>query len=208
MDSLAFLFDLLLHLDQHLIGLIQTFGSWTYVILFGIVFVETGIVIFPFLPGDSLLFVAGTLAAAGALNVWLLFALFAIAAILGDSVNYALGKSLGVKAFQKWLKPEHLKRTEEFFQKYGAKTIVLARFFPVIRTIAPFVAGIGKMEYKKFLAFNVLGGILWTALFVGAGYFFGNIPIVKENFSAVIIFIIIISLIPALVEFARMKAKK
>ncbi len=197
------LLDFVFHLDAHLLGILHAFGVWTYAILFGIVFLETGIVLFPFLPGDSLLFVSGALATSGALNVWALFFVFWAAAVAGDSVNYFLGKSLGKKAFEKWLKPEHLQRTETFFHKYGAKTIVLARFIPVIRTFAPFVAGIGRMDYGTFLAYNVIGGLLWTALFVFAGYFFGNIPIVKENFALAIIAVIFLSFIPLAFEMLR-----
>ena len=196
--------DFILHLDKYLSILIQQFGSWTYVILFLIVFLETGLVVTPFLPGDSLLFAAGAFAAAGALNVMWVFAVIAIAAILGDTVNYSIGKYLGSKAFEKYpkvFKKGYLDKTHKFYGKYGNKTIVLARFVPIVRTFAPFIAGVGMMNYFKFLFYNVLGGILWVALFVFGGYFFGNIQWVKDNFSLVILIIIILSFVPMAWEY-------
>lgn len=195
--------DFILHLDKYLNILIQNFGAWTYAILFLIVFAETGFVVTPFLPGDSLLFAAGAFAAVGSLNVLILAFTLAAAAVLGDTINYSTGKFLGSKAFEKYpkiFKKEYLDKTHKFYEKYGAKTIVLARFVPIVRTFAPFVAGVGKMSYLKFLVYNIAGGILWVALFIFGGYFFGNIPVVKNNFSAVIIIIIIASIIPIAVE--------
>lgn len=205
------LIDFILHLDKHLSLIIQNFGLWTYIILFLIVFAETGLVVTPFLPGDSLLFTTGTFAAIGSLNVLWLFIALGMAAILGDSLNYSVGKFLGDKAFEKYpkiFKKEYIDKTQHFYEKYGAKTIVLARFVPIVRTFAPFVAGVGKMKYSKFLFYNVFGGILWVALFVFGGYFFGNIPIVKENFSIVILIIIILSFVPMVVEVWRHKKSK
>ena len=196
--------DFILHLDKYLSVVIQNYGTTTYAILFLIVFLESGLVVTPFLPGDSLLFAAGTFAGIGALNVFVLFAVLAAAAILGDTINYSIGKFLGAKAFQKYpkiFKKEYLDRTHNFYEKYGAKTIVLARFVPIVRTFAPFVAGVGKMDYLSFLAYNILGGILWVALFVFGGYYFGNMPIVKENFTIVIFVIIILSFMPMVLEY-------
>jgi membrane-associated protein len=207
MEFLSRMLDFVLHLDKHLSSLIQTYGLWTYLILFVIIFLETGLVVTPFLPGDSLLFAAGTFAAAKALNVLWLFILLSAAAILGDTVNYWIGHFFGPKVFHqersRFFKKEYLERTHRFYEKYGAETIIIARFVPIIRTFAPFVAGIGRMSYWKFISYNVIGGIGWVALFVFGGYFFGNIPFVKRNFGLVIIAIIIISIIPAAVEFCR-----
>ena len=206
--------DFILHLDKYLSVVIQNYGATTYVLLFLIVFLETGLVVTPFLPGDSLLFAAGTFAGIGALNVFVLFAVLAAAAILGDTINYSIGKFLGAKAFQKYpkiFKKEYLDRTHNFYEKYGAKTIVLARFVPIVRTFAPFVAGVGKMSYFQFLIYNILGGILWVALFVFGGYYFGNMPIVKENFTIVIFIIIILSFVPMVWEYwkhRKSRAKK
>ena len=208
-----FLFDLILHLDEHLAELTQTYGTWTYALLFLIIFLETGVVIAPFLPGDSLLFAAGALAAVpeANLNVVLLFILLSVAAIIGDTVNYWIGHAIGPRAFQgniRFLKKEYLERTHQFYEKYGGKTIVLARFIPIIRTFAPFVAGIGSMSYGKFITYNILGGILWTAIFIFGGYFFGNLPIVKNNFSLVILAIIFLSLLPPIIEFIQSRRRK
>lgn len=203
--------DFILHLDKHLNAIIQNYGSMTYALLFLIVFLETGLVVTPFLPGDSLLFAAGTFAAIGALNVFLLFAILSIAAILGDTINYSIGKFLGTKAFEKYpkiFKKEYLDKTHKFYEKYGAKTIVLARFVPIVRTFAPFVAGVGKMTYFKFLFYNVFGGILWVALFVFGGYYFGNIPVIKENFSIAILVIIVLSFMPMAWEYWKHKRRK
>lgn len=202
---LTILIDFILHIDKYLEILIQSYGILVYLFLFLIIFLETGIVITPFLPGDSLIFVAGTFAAAGSFNIFLLFILLAIAAILGDTLNYWLGNKFGEKVFSRFIKQEHLGQTRLFFHKHGKKTIVLARFVPIIRTFAPFVAGIGKMEYKTFLSYNIIGGISWVAIFTFAGYFFGNIPIVKNNLNIVIIAIIIISFIPVIREYIKQK---
>src|SRR3989344_4861428 len=205
------LIDFILHLDKYLSIVIQNFGLWTYLILFLIIFAETGLVITPFLPGDSLLFAAGTFAAIGSFNVIILFIALLSAAVLGDTINYSIGKFLGSKAFKKYpkiFKKEHLDKTNKFYEKYGAKTIVMARFVPIVRTFAPFVAGVGKMEYFKFLSYNIFGGILWVALFVFGGYFFGNIPIVKNNFPIVIIIIIIASFMPMVWEYWKHHKQK
>ncbi|MBI2107914.1 DedA family protein [Candidatus Woesearchaeota archaeon] len=204
--------DFILHLDKYLSLLIQNFGIGTYLILFLIVFAETGLVVTPFLPGDSLLFAAGTFASIGALNVWWLFFSLSAAAILGDSLNYAIGKYMGPKVFRqknaRFLKKEYLDKTHNFYEKYGSKTIVLARFVPIVRTFAPFVAGIGRMSYLKFAFYNVFGGILWVGLLVFGGYFFGNITIVRQNFSLAIIVIIILSILPMIIEFWKHYRKK
>jgi len=200
---------IILHLDKYLGDLIKNYGTATYIFLFFIIFCETGLVIFPFLPGDSLLFVAGAFAAAGSLNVFLLFGILALAAILGDSVNYWIGNLFGEKVFSKskLFKKRYLEKTKGFYKKHGGKTIILARFIPIIRTFAPFVAGIGKMKYSKFLKFNVVGGLAWVAVFVFGGYFFGNIPFIKKNLTLVIIAIIIISLIPTVLQAVKIKKK-
>jgi len=207
MDFLSRLLDFVLHLDKHLSSLIQTYGIWTYLILFVIIFLETGLVVTPFLPGDSLLFAAGTFASVKALNLVWLFVVLSAAAVLGDTVNYWIGHFLGPKVFHqeksRFFKKEYLERTHHFYERYGAETIIIARFVPIIRTFAPFVAGIGRMSYWKFISYNVIGGVAWVALFVVGGYFFGHIPFVKKNFGLVIIGIIIISTIPAAVEFFR-----
>jgi len=202
--------DFILHLDKYLSLVIQNYGATTYALLFLIVFLETGLVITPFLPGDSLLFAAGTFAGIGVLNVLALFIVLAAAANLGDTINYSIGKFLGAKAFQKYpkiFKKEYLDKTHNFYEKYGAKTIVLARFVPIVRTFAPFVAGVGRMSYLRFLFYNIFGGILWVALFVFGGYYFGNMPIVKENFTIVILIIIILSFMPMAWEYWRYRRK-
>ena len=207
MELLKHLLDLILHLDKHLVELVNQYQSWTYGILFLIIFCETGLVVTPFLPGDSLLFAIGALASKGQLNVFLVVVLLSVAAILGDTVNYWIGKVVGPKVFSsessRWLNRKHLERTHEFYEKYGGKTIIFARFMPIIRTFAPFVAGIGKMSYGKFLLYNIVGGIVWITGFTYAGYFFGEIPIVKRNFTLVILVIILISVMPAIFEFWR-----
>lgn len=200
--------DFILHIDQYLNVLIQNYGNLVYIFLFMIIFMETGFVVTPFLPGDSLLFVAGALAATGSLNVYIIFLLLSIAAILGDTVNYALGKYFGEKVFSRFIKKDHLEKTKLFFNKYGKKTIILARFIPIIRTFAPFVAGIGKMNYFTFLSYNIIGGIVWVGIFIFAGFFFGNVPIIKENLSIIIILIIIVSIIPAVIEYFKIKRSK
>jgi membrane-associated protein len=201
MDILAFLIDLFLHLDEHLANVTSQYGTWTYAILFAVIFMETGFVVTPFLPGDSLLFAAGTIAALGSLNIYLLVGLLIVAAIAGDTVNYWIGHALGERAYQiKWIKKEYLDRTHAFFEKHGGKTIVLARFVPIVSTFAPFVAGIGRMSYGYFITYNVVGGVVWVLLFTLAGFFFGNIPFVKTNFEYVIIAIILISVAPMVFE--------
>lgn len=201
------LLDFILHLDVHLAELISAYGTLTYVILFAIIFAETGLVVFPFLPGDSLLFAAGTLSALGSLHLPAILLLFITAAIVGDSVNYWIGNLLGQKVVDnkniKFINQEHIDKTEAFFKKHGGKAIVLARFVPIVRTFAPFVAGVGKMHYETFLFYNVVGGIIWVGLFTLAGYFFGNIPFVKEHFEFVIFGIIGISLVPMLYEYIK-----
>lgn len=207
MDFIGRLIDILVHLDKHLSSLIQQFGLWTYLILFLVIFCETGLVITPFLPGDSLLFAAGTFASIKALHVGWLFVLLSAAAILGDTVNYWIGHFVGPKVFHRekarFFKKEYLERTHRFYEKYGAETIIIARFVPIVRTFAPFVAGIGRMSYGKFITYNVIGGIGWVGIFVFGGYFFGSIPFVKKNFSLVIILIILISLLPVFFEYFR-----
>ena len=207
MELVHWFVDFLLHLDKHLAEVIQQYGVHTYTLLFLIVFLETGLVVTPLLPGDSLLFAAGSFAGLGALRVWPLFFLLSAAAILGDTVNYAIGAYLGPRVFHfpksRFFNPEHLRRTHDFYEKYGGKTIIIARFVPIVRTFAPFVAGIGAMSYPRFLAYNVVGGLLWVAACVFAGYFFGNLPVVKKNFSLVMLAIIVISLLPAAVEYLR-----
>ncbi len=206
MDWLHFVVDIFLHLDKHLSTVLQMFGAWTYALLFFTIFLETGFVVTPFLPGDSLLFAAGTFAALGDLNLALLFLAMATAAILGDTVNYWVGHYIGPRAFSgdiKYLKKEHLDRTHEFYEKHGGSAVILGRFMPIVRTFVPFVAGIGAMTYSRFITYNVVGGVVWTGLFLGLGYFFGNIPLVKENFSLVIIAIIGISVLPGVWEYIR-----
>ena len=197
--------DFILHIDKYLGILIENYGILTYLILFAIIFCETGLVITPLLPGDSLLFVVGTFAGAGFLNIYLLFIILSIAAIVGDSINYSIGNYFGKKILSgnRFVKKEYLQRTRDFYDKYGVKTIILARFIPIIRTFAPFVAGIGKMNYARFLVFNVVGGILWVGIFVFAGFFFGGIPFIEKNLNYVIILIIIISIIPIISELLK-----
>jgi membrane-associated protein len=197
--DLPFVFlDLILHFDKYLPGIIETYGFWTYLILFVIIFCETGLVVAPYLPGDSLLFVAGALAGAGLLNVEILLVSLVIAAVLGDSANYWIGHTTGMKILEKnysFVKPDHLEKTQEYFRKYGGFTIVIARFIPFIRTFAPFLAGVGKMSYRWFITYNISGAVLWICAFTLAGYFFGSLPIVKENFSLLIYAIIGVSLL-------------
>jgi len=198
--------DIILHLDQYLNIIAQKYGWGVYLILFLIIFAETGLVIAPFLPGDSLLFAAGTFAAQGSLNIFFLFLLLSLAAIIGDSVNYQIGKHVGTRVFHekaRYFKKEYLIKTEKFYEKHGAKTIILARFIPIIRTFAPFVAGIGKMDYFKFLVYNIVGGVGWVTIFLFGGYFFGNIPWVKENFEWVLLVIIFYSFIPIIYEILK-----
>ena len=206
MDLVTHLFEFILHIDAHLTEIVSEYGAWAYAILFLIVFCETGLVVTPFLPGDSLLFAAGTLAAGGGLYVIPLLALLSVAAIAGDSVNYAIGSYVGLRAFRpgnRVLKPEYLAKTEAFYAKHGGKTIILARFVPIVRTYAPFVAGAGKMPYGEFILYNVVGGLIWVFLFVLAGFLFGTIPVVQENFGLVIKGIILVSVLPMIVEIVR-----
>lgn len=208
MEILQHLLDFVLHLDKHLAEIIQDYGAWTYAILFLIIFVETGVVVLPFLPGDSLLFAAGSLAAlpGSPLNVWVMMGLLIVAAVLGDTLNYHIGDYLGPRVFRensRFLKREHLERTQAFYQKHGAKTIILARFIPIIRTFAPFVAGVGTMSYSKFLSYNVVGAVLWVTILTLAGYFFGQMEIVQKNFSLVVLAIIALSVLPAVIEFFK-----
>jgi membrane-associated protein len=200
-----------LHIDKHLASVIQTYGAVSYALLFLVIFMETGLVVTPFLPGDSLLFAAGALAATGSFNIGLLFVVLYLAAVLGDTANYWIGHAIGPKAFDgkiKLLKKEHLEKTHEYFAKYGGKTIIIGRFIPIVRTFAPFVAGVGAMSYGQFILYNLVGGLIWVALFTFGGFFFGNIPIVKNNFSVVIVVIIAISVVPAVIEYLKEKHKK
>jgi membrane-associated protein len=205
------LIEVFLHLDVYLNVVIQQYGAWTYLLLFVVVFLETGVVVTPFLPGDSLLFAAGAFAAAGSLEVGWVFGLLFVAAVLGDTVNYRIGYSVGPRAFHsqnRFFKREHLDRTHQFYERHGGKTIVIARFIPIIRTFAPFVAGIGRMSYGQFVVYNIGGGLLWTVLFVFGGYYFGNLQVVKRHFTLVILAIIIISVLPAVLEFLRNYRRK
>lgn len=201
--------DLIIHLDRYLNLLIEKLGPWSYVILFLVIFMETGLVITPFLPGDSLLFAAGALSTGGSgFDIWILFGSLSVAAVLGDTVNYWIGHYIGPKAFtrkSRFLKKEYLEKAQMFYEKHGGKAIFIARFVPIVRTFAPFVAGIGKMEYKRFLLFNLTGGLTWISVFLFAGHFFGNIPFIKDNFHFVAVAIILISVIPIVIEFAKAK---
>ncbi|HEY3013237.1 MAG TPA: DedA family protein [Gemmatimonadales bacterium] len=211
MDPLRSVMDFFLHLDQHLSQVISEYGTWTHLILFLIVFCETGLVVTPFLPGDSLLFAAGTFSALGALDLWLVVLLLIAAAVLGDTVNYWVGAYIGPRAFSgntRLLRRDYLDRTHAFYEKHGGKTIILARFVPIIRTFAPFVAGVGAMSYPRFITYNVVGAVLWVGLFVLGGYFFGNIPTVRENFTLVILAIIAISVLPIVVEAVRARRSR
>jgi len=212
MDTLTHFVDLFLHIDKHLAVVMQSYGAWTYAILFLIVFCETGLVVTPFLPGDSLLFAAGALAAAGSLNVHLLAVLLIAAAVLGDAANYHVGRFIGPKVFQKKdsriFKQQYIEKTQHFYDKYGTKTIVLARFVPIVRTFAPFLAGVGAMGYMKFAAYNIVGAVLWVALFLYCGYMFSEIELVKKNFSLVILAIIVVSLLPGVIEIIRARNTK
>ena len=202
------LLDFIIHLDKHLQFILTEYGTWTYLILFLIIFCETGLVVTPFLPGDSLLFAVGSFAALGLLQMEWLLVLLIIAAIAGDTVNYQIGHYIGPRAFSgqiRFLKQEYLERTHRFYEKYGGKTIILARFVPIVRTFAPFVAGVGTMTYPRFLLYNVVGGIVWVTLFLTAGYFFGSLSFVRENFTFVTLAIIIISVIPMVIEFVKKK---
>ena len=209
MEFIKDFIDLFLHLDTHLQTVIQSYGTWTYVILFLIIFCETGLVVTPILPGDSLLFAAGAFAATGSLDLAWLLILLTVAAVLGDAINYAIGHFMGPKVFSqpdsRFLKREYLDRTHQFYEKYGGKTIIIARFVPIVRTFAPFVAGVGSMTYAKFASYNVIGGVLWVGVCVLAGYAFGNIPVVQEHFTLVILGIIFVSILPGIFEFLRQR---
>lgn len=211
-DLLKSLIDFVLHIDQHLIEIVRDYQTWTYLILFLIIFAETGLVVTPILPGDSLLFAAGAIVAKpeSGLSIALMCGLLIIAAILGDLVNYHIGKFIGVKAFSgkyKFLKQEYLMKTHAFYEKHGGKTIIYARFIPIIRTFAPFVAGVGTMTYGKFASYNVIGGVAWVSSFLLLGYFFGGLPVIKENFTFVIFGIIFLSLLPPVIEYLRSRGK-
>ena len=204
MDFLLNYIDFVLHIDRHLDGLIQTYGTWIYLILFTIIFCETGLVVTPFLPGDSLLFVAGTIAARGSLDLQTTLFLLCSAAITGDNVNYWVGRFVGAKIVERgWVRQEYMDRTHHFYEKYGGKTVFLGKFLPIIRTFAPFVAGIAKMTYPKFLAFNISGAITWMCVFILGGYYFGNLHFVKNNFTLVILAIIVLSVLPSVIECIR-----
>ncbi len=207
MDFIKEIIDIFLHLDVHLDFIIRSYGTWTYAILFLIIFCETGLVVTPILPGDSLLFATGTFAARGSLDVWFVVFLLSVSAVAGDTINYWIGYKLGPQVFKKenslFFNKEYLDRTHRFYEKYGGKTIIIARFIPIIRTFAPFVAGMGRMTYKRFITYNVVGGIGWIVILVLAGYFFGGIPFVKNNFSLIILAIIIISILPGIIEYLR-----
>lgn len=212
MGLLQTMFDFILHIDVHLAAMVATYGIWIYAILFLIVFCETGLVVTPFLPGDSLLFVAGTLAATGQMNPHALVALLIVAAILGDAVNYSIGRLFGQRLFSnpqsRIFRQAYLERTHAFYERHGGKTIILARFVPIVRTFAPFVAGMGKMSYRHFALFNVTGGIVWVTAFVYAGYWFGNMPVVKQNLELLILGIIFVSVLPGLIEYWRQRRRK
>ncbi|GAB4160455.1 MAG: DedA family protein [Candidatus Dojkabacteria bacterium] len=211
MQLLKTLLDYFLHLDTHLAVLTDRFGIWIYILIFAVIFMETGLVVTPFLPGDSLLFAAGSLASLGSLEIIPLYLIILVAAILGDSVNYWIGHYIGPKAFKinnRFLKKEHLEKTQAFYKKHGPKAIVLSRFVPIIRTFAPFVAGVGTMHYGQFMKYNVLGGFLWVTIFTFAGYFFGKLPFVKENFHYVVVLIILISIVPIFIQVWKEKRSK
>jgi membrane-associated protein len=212
MEFLHLVIDFILHIEVHLDYLIQTYHAWTYLILFLIIFCETGVVVLPFLPGDSLLFAIGAFAARGSFDFWTISLTLLVAAIIGDSLNYSIGKYVGPKVFykndSKFFNKGHLLKAQAFYEKYGAKTIIIARFIPIVRTFAPFVAGIGEMTYKKFMTYNVVGAVSWIFIFIPLGYFFGNLPFVQQNFKLVMIAIIIISILPPVIEFIREKRKR
>lgn len=213
MSILSQLLDFILHIDEHLVNIVRDYGGLTYAILFAIIFVETGLVIMPFLPGDSMLFAAGALAPQGALNIWLLFILLSLAAIIGDTLNYHIGKWVGYGIVNhpkigRFIKQDHMLKAEAFFNKYGGKTILLARFMPLIRTFIPFVAGASNMKYSYFILYNVIGAVAWVGICLAGGYFFGNIPFVKNNFEIVLIVIILVSILPAVIGVINNLRKK
>jgi len=211
LELLALFIDLVVHLDDHLQALVAAYGAWIYLILFLIVFCETGLVVTPFLPGDSLLFVAGAIAAAGGMNIHLLVVLLIIAAILGDAVNYSIGHYIGPRVLKdrnsRWLNPKHLDRAHAFYEHHGGKTIIIARFVPIVRTYAPFIAGAASMPYPRFALYNITGAVVWVVSLGYAGYFFGNIPLIKDNLTVVIITIIILSILPGVFEYLRLRKR-
>ena len=216
-EWVAYLFDVALHADRYLLELVAAYGRWIYGVLFAIVFAETGLVVTPFLPGDSLLFAAGAIAATGALDISLVAILVGVAAIIGDAVNYAIGRAAGGRIIRKakadarwarWVNPAHVQRAHEFFEQYGGKAIVLARFMPIVRTFVPFVAGVAEMSYSRFALYNVVGGLGWVGICLGAGYAFGNVPIVRENFSLVAIGIVLLSLLPMVLEYLKYRRNR
>lgn len=216
-NLLKTLIDLFLHLDKNLALIISHYGAATYLLMFGIIFMETGFVVTPFLPGDALLFASGALSAAGILSIWVTYALFLVAAVLGDTVNYWIGHFVGPKIFDaetglakgnKFIKKEYLDKTQTFYAKHGNMTIILARFVPIVRTFAPFVAGIAKMSYKRFITYNIVGGFLWVTIFTWTGFFFGNLPFVKANFEFIVVFIILLSIVPILYEWIKSLLQK
>ncbi len=224
MTAIKWAIEFFLHIDKHLAEIIGMFGGWSYAILFAVIFVETGLVIMPFLPGDSLLFAAGALTASlGVFNHWLLWVLMMLAAVVGDTANYWIGHTVGAKAFDpnfevslmgkkikmsKILKPEYMEKAQGFYEKHGGKAIVLARFVPIVRTFAPFVAGVGKMNYSKFISYNVIGGVAWVSAFLWGGYFFGNLPIIKDNFHYSVVIIIAVSFVPVVMELVKARREK
>ena len=212
MEIVAALIDVILHLDRHLQWLVQNYGVWVYAILFLIIYCETGLVVFPFLPGDSLLFVAGALAAAGDMYIHTLFAVLAVASFSGDNTNYWIGRFIGPRVFTRkksWvLNPVHLERTQRFYKRHGGKTVTIARFVPIIRTFAPFVAGIGRMAYGRFLFYSFAGSVLWISSLTYAGYYFGNIPAVRENLALMIVGIVILSIMPGVIEYLRSRVRR
>lgn len=209
MDIFIYLFDFIIHLDKHLSILIQNFGIWTYLIIFIVIFCETGLVVTPILPGDSLLFGLGYFAAIGALQIEVLVVLLSMASIIGDTVNYSIGKFIGPKIFHqdnvRFLNKDYLNRAHQFYEKHGGKTIIMAKYVPIIRTYAPFVAGIGRMTYRRFISFNVVGGITWVSIMTLSGYFFGDLPFVKNNFPLVVLTIIFISILPGIIQYIRQR---
>ena len=211
MDTFVYFANFIIHLDKSLVGIIENYGLWTYLLLFLIIFCETGLVVTPFLPGDSLIFASGALAAIGSMNIGVFFIVFILAAIIGDTVNYHIGKNFGKKVLEKenmrLIKKEHLLKANVFYERHGSMTIVIGRFIPIIRTFVPFVAGIGEMEYSKFIGYNILGGLLWVALFLSGGYLFGNLPLIKNNFSVVLVMIILTSITPAVLALIRDRKK-
>ena len=214
MNFIKLIIDFIMHIDKHLVSIINQFGSFSYLVMFLIIFSETGLVVIPFLPGDSLLFMTGALAVKGGFNIWIIYPVLVLAAVLGDSSNYFIGHKIGRKAFESkripFINQEHLEKTEKFYEKHGGKTIIMARFIPIIRTFAPFVAGIGKMSYREFMTYNVVGGVAWVTLFTFLGYFFGTIPAVSKNFTLVIIGIIFLSILPPIYQYlaTKMEARK